>query len=40
MILIRVTPTEKEEIKAVAEALDMSVAEYVLSLHRHVRDRV
>ena len=40
-ILIRVTPDEKEQIRAVAETLEISVAEYILGLHReavvHVR---
>jgi len=39
-ILIRVTAAEKEEIKAVAETLGMSVSEYLLALHRHVCCRV
>ena len=40
-ILIRITPDEKEQIKAVAEVLEISVAEYLLGLHRealvHIR---
>lgn len=33
-IIIRVSEREKEEIKAAAEALDMSMSEYILTLHR------
>ena len=40
IINLRVTEAEKDEIKAVAEALDMAVSEYLLLLHRHVRGRV
>lgn len=33
-IIIRVSEREKEEIKKQAEALQMSVSEYLLYLHR------
>ncbi len=33
-IVIRVSDREKEEIAAAAEALDMSMSEYLLTLHR------
>lgn len=33
-IIIRVSEREKEEIKAAAEALDMTMSEYILTLHR------
>ncbi len=40
-ILIRVSADEKSEIRTVAEVLEISVAEYLLGLHRqavvHVR---
>jgi hypothetical protein len=34
-IEIRATGAEKVEIQKVAESLDLSVAEYLLALHRH-----
>ena len=37
-INLRVTEAEKEEIRTVAEALEMTVAGYLLALHREVRD--
>lgn len=40
VINLRVTEAEKEEIQATAEALELSVAEYLLNLHRHVRGQV
>jgi Mobilization protein NikA len=40
IINLRVTEAEKEEIKAVAEALEMTVAGYLLALHRDVRARM
>ena len=40
VINLRVTEAEKDEIKAFAEALEMTVAAYLLALHREVRDRV
>jgi Mobilization protein NikA len=40
IINLRVTQAEKEEIKAVAEALGMTMAGYLLALHREVRERV
>lgn len=37
-IIIRVSDREKEEIKSAAEALDMSMSEYILMLHRiHIK---
>ena len=33
-ILIRVSEREKEEIKSAADALEMSMSEYILMLHR------
>lgn len=39
-ILMRITSGEKAEIKSVADALKLSVSEYLLLLHRHVRDRI
>lgn len=33
-ILIRVSEREKEEIKSAADALEMSMSEYILTLHR------
>jgi antitoxin component of RelBE/YafQ-DinJ toxin-antitoxin module len=33
-IIIRVSDREKEEIKATAEAFEMSMSEYILMLHR------
>lgn len=33
-ILIRVSDREKEEIKSAADALEMSMSEYILMLHR------
>ena len=33
-ILIRVSEREKEEIKSAADALEMSMSEYILKLHR------
>ncbi len=40
IINLRVTEAEKDEIRAVAEALEMTVAGYLLALHREVRDRI
>ena len=37
IINLRVTEAEKEEIRAVAEALELTVAGYLLALHREVR---
>lgn len=39
-ILIRIAADEKAEVKAVADALELTVSEYLLLLHRHVRDRI
>ena len=39
-ILIRVSADEKSEIRTVAETLEISVAEYLLGLHRGVRERL
>ena len=33
-IIIRITEREKEEIRAEAEKLQMSMSEYILMLHR------
>lgn len=33
-IIIRISEREKEEIKSAAEALEMSMSEYILTLHR------
>lgn len=40
IINLRVTETEKDEIKAIADGLGMTVAGYLLALHRQVRDRI
>ena len=40
IINLRVTDAEKEEIRAVAEGLGMTVAGYLLALHREVRGRL
>ena len=39
-ILIRITPDEKEQIRTVAEVLEISVAEYFLGLHRAAARRI
>ena len=39
IINLRVTDAEKDEIRAVADALRITVARYLLGLHREVRDR-
>lgn len=39
-ILIRVSVAEKAEIKAVADALELTLSEYLLLLHRHARERI
>jgi len=40
IINLRVTEAEKEEIRAVADALGLTGAGYLLALHREVRDRL
>jgi hypothetical protein len=40
IVILRVAEAEKEEIRAVADALGMTVAGYLLALHREVRDRI
>ena len=40
IINLRVSEAEKDEIKVTAEALELTVSEYLLALHREVRGRV
>jgi Mobilization protein NikA len=40
IINLRVTEAEKDEIRTVADALGMTMAGYLLALHREVRDRL